>query len=247
MTYSTMRLFLLLLSLTALAVSAQANLITTLAFDSLPSAQGWTLSKSGPHANDSEASLFTATGSSLLQSSVGKGMGFASPGHASYIYEFAPEVAASEDVITLLFRTAVTAHEQTRQDFSYAAHRFTIVFKGWTTYVGIKPGQLYANGTYFTPAGFDGSQANNYRLVLDADAGTFEFFLNGDSVRTAAAAGSGSADGLYIADGTGTANADATISRLSAYSGNVIPEPSALALLSVAVALALPLLRRRRC
>ena len=175
-----------------LASAVQANLITALSFDSLPSAQGWTLTKAGPHGNDSEASLFSVNNGSLFQTTVGTGQGSSSPGNATYRYDI-PASFATADTVSLFFTTAVTDHEQTRQDFSYAAHRFTIVFGGQTAFVGIKPTELNAMRSYFAPVGFNGSVANSYQLTLDSTNNLYEFYLNGDLVRS----GTSEATALY--------------------------------------------------
>ncbi|MEM6333730.1 MAG: hypothetical protein AAF823_10375 [Planctomycetota bacterium] len=219
---------------------AHAELITELAFDSLPSAQGWTLTKSGPHANDSEASMFAVDGTALTQSTVGKGMGFSSPGNATYRYD-TPIEFEDAPTVSLFFTTRVTAHEQTRQDFSFGGHRFSIVHDGQTAYVGIKPGELNAMRSYFTPQGFDGTAVNTFQLTLFTDTKSYEFYLNGQLVRQGASEGSGLADGLFILDGTGTANANAEVTQLVAVAGTAIPEPATATL----IALGLPLLIKR--
>ena len=55
--------------------------------------------------------------------------------------------------------------------------------------------------------------------------------------------GSGLADGVFILDGTGTANADANVSQLVYVTGTVVPEPASLALLLMG---GLAMARRRR-
>ena len=244
--HQTIRSLPFIAALGALAAStAHAVVIEELEFDSLPTAQGWTLNKSGPHADDAETTIFTATGTSLTQTTVGLGMGSSTPGEATYQYTIPAEFDGA-DVISLFFTTAVTGHEQTRQDFSYAGHRFTIIFGGQTAYVGVKPSELYANGVYFTPPGFDGTIANSYQLTLDTTTSQFSFFLNGNEVRTGGNFSSGLTSGFYIMDGTGTANANAELSQLIGVSGTVIPEPSAFALIFGVAAIGLVASRRRR-
>ncbi len=226
-----------------LTLSAQATVIMELNFDELPSQQGWTLVKSGPHNNDAEGDLFSVSGGQLLQRTVGTGQGVNSPGSARYDYA-TPSSFDSANVISFFFTTQVTAHEQTRQDFSFAAHSFSLIHDGQRAVVGIKPGELYANGTYFTPAGFDGGLQNSYRLTLFADTNSFEFALNGVVVDTDSTTGSGLSNGFTILDGTGTANADANLSQFVAVVGTVVPEPSSLSLLASGTLLWLS--RRRR-
>lgn len=221
----------LMTAIIMLAASAQASLITELNFNELPSQQGWTLVKSGPHNNDAEGDLFSVSGGQLFQRTVGTGQGSNSPGSARY--DFAtPSSFNSANVISFFFTTQVTAHEQTRQDFSFAAHSFSLIHDGQRVVVGIKPGELYANGTYFTPAGFNGGLQNSYRLTLFADTNSFEFALNGVVVDTDSTTGSGLSNGFSILDGTGTANADANLSQFVAVSGTVIPEPTSFGLLA---------------
>ncbi|MEM1026956.1 MAG: hypothetical protein AAGJ38_02635 [Planctomycetota bacterium] len=231
-----------LLALTTLTTAtAHAELITELTFDALPSAQGWNLTQSGPHANDTEAQMFNVDGTGLNQTTVGLGMGFSSPGNATYTY-LTPTEFDDADVISIFFTTAVSQHEQTRQDFSFGAHRFYIIHDGQAALTGIKPNELSAARSYFTPAGFDGTLANSYQLSLDTTTNTFEFFLNGNLVRTGSTEASSSANGFYLMDGTGTANANARITQFVGVTGTEIPEPATTAAFLGLSALAL---RRR--
>ncbi|MEM1059374.1 MAG: PEP-CTERM sorting domain-containing protein [Verrucomicrobiota bacterium] len=210
-----------------LTSQARATVITALNFNELPSEQGWTLVKSGPHANDAEGDLFSVSGGQLFQNTVGTGQGFSSSGSARYDFT-TPSSFADADVITFFFTTRVTAHEDTRQDFSWASHFFSIYHDGQRAFAGIKPGELFANGTFFTPAGYDGGLTNSYQLSLFTNTNTFEFYLNGVLVRSGASTATTVADRFSIMDGTGTANADAVLSQFVAVSGTVVPEPSSL-------------------
>jgi len=221
----------LITALYFLATGAQASLITELNFNELPSQQGWVLTNTGPHANETEAQLFNVSGGQLFQTTVGTGQNSGSPGNATYTYT-TPSSFDSANVISFFFTTQVTAHEQTRQDFSFGAHRFTIVHDNQTAFVGIKPNELSAMRQYFTPVGFDGGLRNSYQLTMFTDTNSYEFYLNGMLVRMGSTEGSGLANSFAIMDGTGTANADATVSQFVAVSGTVIPEPTSAGLLA---------------
>lgn len=212
---------------------ASAAVIVEMQFGTLPSEQGWIFDPVGNHATVSESTAFTATPNSLVQTTVGLAMEPTTPGALSYNYFTEPELEV-HDVITIFFTTAVTAHEQSRQDFSYAGHRFEVIHNGRSANIGIKPNELFANGTYFTPTGFDGSIQNNYQVTLDTSDNTYRFYWNGDLVNNGVAATNAGAAGFRLFDGTGTANANAELTQFVAVTGTVIPEISVSMLASLA-------------
>jgi hypothetical protein len=218
-----------------------ASTLVDLTFDTLPSAQGFVYTQAGPHANDSEASQFAVDGTTLTQTTVGKGQGFSTPGNASYLRTFTEAETLGVTNFRFEMTARVTSHEQTRQDFSYGAFTQNIYLNNEGFYMGIKPGQLYINDAYFTPTGFDGSLFHDYRIDVDLEASTFEFFLDGTSVQSGTTRSFAATNSARLGDGTGTANADGE--RTSFTITTNVPEPTT-ALLSLVGALGL--LRRKR-
>lgn len=229
---------------TLLIGNAAASItLVNLTFDTLPSAQGFTYSQMGPHAAHSESSQFAVSGGVLTQSTFGKGQAVNTPGNATYTMNF-DNVATSGAVnFRLEFRANVTAHEQTRQDLSYAAFTQNVYINEKGFFMGIKPGEIAINGVYFTPLGFDGSVFHDYRIDVDLVGGTYEFFLDGAFVRTGSTVTFANLNLVTFGDGTGTANADGGRSKFTLTMN--VPEPSSVLLLGL-TGLVFSLLRSRR-
>lgn len=223
--------------------AAGAATLVNLTFDTLPSAQGFTYTQTGPHADDSELSQFAVSGGVLTQSTFGKGQAANTPGNARYTMNFDDLATSGAVNFRLEFRASVTAHQQTQQDLSYAAFTQNVYINDKGFFMGIKPGEIAINGVYFTPLGFDGSVFHDYRMDVDLVGGTYEFYLDGASVRTGSTVTFANLNLATFGDGTGTANADGGRSKFTVTTN--VPEPSSALLLGLS-GLAFSLRRSRR-
>jgi PEP-CTERM motif len=205
----------------------------TLQFANLPSAQGWAYAASGDGASLPETSAFAATGSSLLQTTIGVGQ---TQGGQNIYYRPTTVVNGR---YTLNLRATVSASEG-------------LALGGGTNYpFGLTFGVSYGNGydaiglsgsrfSYFLagagsqviyfdkPAGFDASASNLYTLT--GNNGLFSFAVNGTTLISNAL--SQSYDGgpyLLLGDGTGFGNANATVTQLEFRSG--VPEAATWAMM----------------
>jgi len=217
-----------------------STVLVDLTFASLPSSEGFSYSQSGPHADDSEAAQFSVNAGVLTQTTVGNGQGSNSPGHARYERNFTTAETQGATNFRFEMNARVSDHEQTRQDFSYAAFTQNIYINGTGFFMGVKPGELFINNSYFAPAGFDGTEFHDYQIDVDLENDTFEFFLDGVLVRTGATV-SNSFNLALFGDGTGTANANGQRSSFTITTN--VPEPSSLLLSSLGL---LALSKRRR-
>jgi hypothetical protein len=202
-----------------------ASTIAELTFNSLPSAQGWTYFHSGPHSSD-QSDHFTATGTSLLQDTTNAGNGIGSAG-----FSFSPAGASTTGAtgFTLLLTAAVAEHVVYQQpELRWAAFNTTVTINGGIVRLGILPTQIYVNGTFYTPVGFDGTLSNDYRVTADLGSDQFELFLNGSSIASGSLiAGSGSS--ITLGDGTGRADAAGATTRFTVVNA-IVPEPSGVLL-----------------
>jgi hypothetical protein len=222
----------------SLPVAGHSAPIAAVDFSTLPSSQGWNFFQSGPH-NDGESTYFSVGGGVLSQDTTAAGNGIGSTG-----YIFTPSATVSGDYT--LFASASVASQTIYQqsELRWSSFSSQITLSGDRINFGIMPTELYLNGTYFTPTGFDGTATNDFRIQVDASANSYELFLNGSSIRIGSTlANSGNL--IEFGDNTGRADSVGTWSDYRIETG-LVPEPAAGALIMSLGALVFSLVRRKR-
>jgi hypothetical protein len=211
--------------------------IAEIDFSSLPSAQGWNFFQSGPH-NDGESSYFAVSGGAMSHNTSSAGNGIGSTG-----YTLTPGGSIGDH--TIFISAAVTSQTIYQQnELRWASFSSQTTLGGDRINFGIMPTELYLNGSYFAPTGFDGTVTNSFRIEVDVSANSYELFLNGSSERTGGTLSVGG-NLLELGDNTGRADSIGTWSEYRVETG-LVPEPAASGLLVGLGAVAVSLGRRRR-
>ena len=184
----------------------------TLAFNSLPSAQGWTYIDGG--SGVPEASVFSVNGNMLHMDTIGVG-------NTGIVYQ---RFGAVDPAIpfTLTVRARVNAYEEANPALDNP-HGFSIaVYTGSEGYeVGISPKRILAgDAPYLISTAVDVTQFHDYRIE-STGGGSFELFVDDVSLGTALTTIAVGPNSLYFGDGTAGANADVDISY---YSFTQIPD-----------------------
>ena len=218
----------------------------TLGFGSLPSAQGWTYLTQGGGAGIPDSNLYTATGSSLTQNTMGIPM--TSGGHNYYLRPVT--ITAGAD-FSLKVRARVSAFEGlafgggTNYPFGMF---FTVGTTTGYSIMGISGsrfGYLDAAGAVaygdYAP-GFDITAFNDYAITRTA--GLTRLSVNGTTLASFVATPLGG-DSLEFGDGTGFGNAAGEYSSLVFRSG-AVPEPASWAMLVTGFGIVGGTLRSRR-
>jgi hypothetical protein len=205
-----------LLFILAIPVSA-ADTNINLAFNALPSSQGWSFVSSSP-----ESQLFSVNGSSFLQTTVGSGYS----GNGYLI----PNIVDTTVPFTVSVTVRILNYEVQSSGNPFG---FMIsVTTGTEGYdVGIAPGNILSTSSeesgfhHVWSSTLDVSQFHTYRI--EAMPGQdFELFIDNVSYGTVAPRVHPYENGLFIGDGTAGANADAEVIAYSFYQD--ISEPTCL-------------------
>jgi hypothetical protein len=207
----------------------------SLAFDTLPSGQGW--SYDALNSSLSETQAFSTDGTVLHMNTLGQG--FQGQGHNIYSHPASPLTAGAN--WELDFRARVPQFESQYSDPTFNPTGFCIYgqFDNTGFSLGltseVKLGLVSGSGPGTVNIPFDTSGWHDYRLVGSPSSDTYSLSI--DNVQASQGALSsialpGVPDGLYFGDSTAGENAQADISSLHVFQ-TAVPEPS-LALLGLA-------------
>lgn len=227
----------------AVAGSAAAQSVS-LAFNALPSAQGFTYAAGGAGTAYAEGDLFQADGSSLNQDTLG--IDTSSSGGNYY---FRGVILDPSGDYTL--STDVTLRGYEGQDFGGGSiYPYGLSFGLAGTYFGIAGERLglYSAGggvQYLDfPVGFSPFGSHSY--VQSRSGGITSFSIDGTTVFSGVLIGVGAGDQLLLGDATGFANAAGSFSRFDFVTGGGVPEPASWAMMIAGFGLVAGGMRTRR-
>jgi hypothetical protein len=212
----------------ALAHTAAA-LELTLGFDTLPSAQGWTYSPSGPsHAGQIETNIWNVNGVRLAMNTIGSGL--MSP--ASNIYTQLGMLNAVDPIVVEV-TSRMLQFEGGNHGWSFGyengVNGVSVGFS--TTGIRLGTGGVIA---------LDATGFHDYRLEFTPGDATFSFFVD-DAFFASGTPTASSLNRIWFGDGSGGSNGRA---EMTAYHLAQVPEPGAAMLFAVSVTAMC--LRRRR-
>jgi len=214
------------IALVVLSQSLGAATVAQLNFDTLPSAQGWSFFSSGPHSS-TEANSFTVNGASLNQDTIASG----GNGIGATGYLLNPSPAITGDY-TMFWDASVSSQVIYQQpELRWASFSAQIDLAGDAINFGIMPTELYINGAYFTPTGFDGTAQNSYRVEVSSATNSFSLYVNGTLERSSSTI-STSLNAIELGDNTGRSDSIGSTSRFDVETG-IIPEPSSAFLIGL--------------
>lgn len=186
------------------ALPAQAQVVE-LQFDTLPSAQGWTYTTSGP----SESNIFSVDGTTLHQNSIGTGLGEGGTAFQYYILANAVDPAKP---FTLDVRARVLESERLDSGgFTFGVFTGSEIFEIFMDTSTIQDAFQTTVSTSINAMVF-----HDYRLEGTPGVG-YKFFVDGSLVATGPPKPVVLPNQLFIGDGTsgGNARADVTFYRFS--------------------------------
>lgn len=214
--------------------------MVTLAFDSLPSAQGFTYNNSGNPVPETD--IFSVNGSALVQNSLGQT--FSSPSSNFYSLN---GVVNDSDPYSLAVRARVIADEVPGGGTDGTG--FFVSVRSSTFRVNVSFGTNtinFSNGVFSTTA-VDTTVVHDYRIEGIPASSTFNFFVDDVLIATPNVLGGVGQNYIGLGDPTGGGgNAQVEITE---YSFTQVPEPASLFTVSFAFVLVLlqrPIKCRRR-
>jgi RHS repeat-associated protein len=181
--------------------------IVELAFDALPSTQGWAYGASGNSVP--ETSVFSIDGTTLYQNSIG--VGFAGQGSNRYNYWGVVDPSLPF-VIELRARVLQEEGDVLRNSFGFCFGVFTGIEEFG---VAVGTAQIQTNLGIFRDVG-DNTSFRNFRLEGAPGEG-YKLFVDGVLIAAGPATPTNFTNSLYLGDGTGGTNAraDVTFYRFS--------------------------------
>ncbi len=177
---------------------------------SLPSTQGWDYAGSGVHAGAAETDFYSTDGSVLTADTMGQ------PTYAigsSALYRQSGVV--SESMPTVLEWTSRTLDHETDSTAGYYGF-----FVGFRTSnkdysAGVFPDRIaIRDGSNFREIPIDATEYHTYRIETITGSLTYDFYIDGVFVTSAAPKMASFNNSLLFGDGTGHANAKSDISSL---------------------------------
>jgi hypothetical protein len=223
------KLIRILIASTALAAFSQplvAATIAELSFDTLPSAQGWGFFSSGPHSS-TEGDSYAVDGTSLNQNTIASG----GNGIGSTGYIFTPSPAPTGDYSVFWDASVASQTIYQQPELRWASFSVQVDLGGDAINFGVTPTELYINGSYFTPLGFDATEENSYRVEVSSASNSFSLYVNGDLEQTGSTIAT-SLNAIELGDNTGRADSIGSTSLFRIETG-IIPEPSSAFLLGL--------------
>jgi hypothetical protein len=195
-------------------LSSAAAFDVNLNFASLPSAQGWTYIPSGSHAGAIEGNVFSVSGGSFFQNTIGQSNGVSG---GSILYVVSGGVTTT-DTKQIRARARCLAVQGSANAPNGEGGFFMGGFAtGSVQYgFGITPTRVFClqpSGTVLTPGTFDNTQFHDW-LFDWSPGGSFRIYRDGVLVHTASGGFAVAANRLFFGDGTGGANAQAEMQSL---------------------------------
>lgn len=192
---------------TLATTSFAAPLNVLLGFSSLPSAQGFTYVPSGSHAGVLESSIFSVTGLTLSQNSIGQANGTAG---GSIFYQRLNGITTTESKQLRVRARCISAQGTTGNPTAAGGFIFGFTTGSVQYDFGITPTQvcvLTSAGQSLVPGTFDNAtQFHDY--VLDWTTPTsYRIYRDGALIYTGSPGFAVTANRIFFGDGTGGANA----------------------------------------
>lgn len=232
-----------LLSAALLSAATHAGTVT-LSFSSLPSDQGWTYTTAGAGFGIPPERLYRATGTELLQDT----LGIPTTG-AGHNYVFRPITIAPGEDFSLRISGRLDQAEGVFENGT--VYPFGLSF-GISTdegyyYFGVGGSRIgygsSANVSYVDfPAGYDGAAWNDFQLTRIG--GAVRLRVNGVTVLSGASFPIVGTPRVLLGDGTGFANARGAYRQFELRTG-VVPEPATWAMMIMGFGMVGMALRRR--
>ncbi len=199
-----------LAALGAAASASAAALDVSLNFASLPSAQGFSYVASGAHAGVAEATVFSVSGGTLTQNTIGQYLGTSGAG---LYYQRANGITTTEAKQIRVTARALQAAGSSV--FPNGEGGFCFLFAHGSVQYGfmLTPTRIgYLQSSWvLLPATYDNTQFHDY--IFDwSPGGSWRIYRDGVQISTGSGGGSLAVNRILIGDGTGGANARGEVS-----------------------------------